>query len=118
MKTLFSILGLLSSILAFILAVLPTEKIAIIPAILAILFALIAFFLDKKGIHKLLKVVLAISFISLLVITYKILFSETKTVTEDQEFIEQTEETEKKALEELEDLPELDNFEETTDSIQ
>lgn len=119
MKTLFSILGLISAILALILAIFPTEKIALIPAIAAFVFALIALFSAKQDSKKLIKFVFFVTILALAIITYKSIFSDDVEVTEDQDFIEQTQETEKKALEELEDMPELDTFEEVEiDSVE
>ena len=51
MKLLFSVLGLIASILAVILAILPMEKIALIPAIAAFVFGLIAFLCQKMKIR-------------------------------------------------------------------
>ena len=118
MKTLFSILGLISAILALILAIFPTEKIALIPAIAAFVFVLIALFISKQDSKKLIKFVFLVTVLALAIIIYKSIFSDSTKVTEDQQFIEQTEETEQNALEELEDMPELDTFEDDSDSIQ
>lgn len=118
MKTIISILALISSILALILAILPTEKIAIIPAVIAFALALAALFLNKQGGKKLIKFTFFVTIVALVLITYKSLFSSESKITDDQDFIEQNDESEKNALEELEDLPEIDNFEETPDSIQ
>lgn len=113
MKLLFSILGLISSILAIILAILPMEKLAIIPAIAAILFGLIAMYLSKNESKKLIKFIFLVTIISLAIITYKSIFSGEAKVNLDENFIEKNQESEEKAIEELE---ELDTFEEL-DSI-
>lgn len=116
MKLLFSILGLISSILAVILSILPMEKIALIPAIAAFVFGLIAMYLSKNESKKLIKFVFFVTILALAIITFKSIFSGEPKITTDESFIEQNQESEEKALEELEDLQELDTFEEL-DSI-
>ncbi len=116
MKLLFSILGLISSILAVILAILPMEKIAIIPAIVAFVFTLIAMFLSKNESKKLIKFVFFVTIIAIALITYKSIFSGGGKITADENFIEKNQQSEEEALEDLEDLQELDTFEES-DSI-
>ena len=116
MKVLFSILGLIAAILAAVLAVLPLEKIAVIPAVAAMIFGIIAWLLAKKESNKLLKFTFLITIIAIVVISYKSIFGGESEVTVDENFIEQNEKSEENAIEELEDLPELDNFEDT-DSI-
>lgn len=49
MKQLFTILALITAILALILSVLPVSNLAIFPAALALIFGLIAFYLSKKA---------------------------------------------------------------------
>lgn len=109
MKLLFSILGLISSILAVILAILPMEKIALIPAIAALIFGIIAFFMSKDESKKLIKFILLVAVISLAIIAYKSFFSGDAEVVTDETFIEKTQQSEEKAIEELE---ELDTFDE------
>lgn len=116
MKLLLSILGLISSILALILAILPMEKLAIIPAIAAIIFSLIAMYLSKNESKKLIKFIFLVTIISLAIITYKSVFSGEAEISLDENFIEKNQESEEKAIEELEELQELDTFEEL-DSI-
>ena len=113
MKLLFSILGLISSIIAIILAILPMEKIALIPAISAFVFAIIAWYLSKNESKKLIKLIFLVTIIALVLITYKSIFSGEYEVTADENFIEKNQQSEEKAIEELE---ELDTFEEL-DSI-
>lgn len=113
MKLLFSILGLISSILAVILAVLPMEKIAIIPAIAALLFSAIAFYMSKNESKKLIHFVFFVTLMAIVIIAYKSIFTTDAEVITDDTFIEKTKESEEKAIEELENL---DTFEEL-DSI-
>lgn len=49
MKKLFTILAIIASISAIILAVLPTSNLAIFPSIAALVFGLMAFYLSKKN---------------------------------------------------------------------
>ena len=116
MKTLFSILGLITAILAIVLSILPLEKIALIPAILALIFTVISFVLAKNDSKKFIKFILILTIVSFAIIVYKYVFASGSEVTVDQEFIEKNKQSEEKAIEELEDLEELDTFEES-DSI-
>lgn len=116
MRLLFTILGLISAILAVILAVLPLEKIAIVPGVFAVIFSLIARYISKNAGKKLINFSFLIVIIAFLLIAYKIVFASESQVTMDENFIEQNEKSEEKAIEELEDLEELNNFEDS-DSI-
>jgi len=116
MRLLFTILGLISAILAVILAVLPLEKIAIVPGVFAVIFSLIARYTSKNAGKKLINFSFLIVIIAFLLIAYKIVFASESQVTMDENFIEQNEKSEEKAIEELEDLEELNNFEDS-DSI-
>lgn len=116
MRLLFTILGLISAILAVILAVLPLEKIAIVPGVFAVIFSLIARYTSKNTGKKLINFSFLIVIIAFLLIAYKIVFASESQVTMDENFIEQNEKSEEKAIEELEDLEELNNFEDS-DSI-
>lgn len=89
------------------------EKIALVPAIAAFVFGLIALYLSKNENKKLIKFIFLITIISLAIITYKTIFSGDTEVITDEYFIEKNQQSEEKAIEELE---ELDTFEEL-DSI-
>jgi len=116
MRILFTVLGLIAAVISIILAVLPLEKIAILPGIVALIFSLIALFMSKKDGKKLIKFSFLLVIIAFLVIVYKMVFSADSEVNVDENFIEQNEKSEEKAIEELEDLEELNNFEDS-DSI-
>lgn len=116
MRILFSILGLIAAILAIILAILPLEKIALIPAILSLIFALIAFLIAKNEGKKLIKFTFVLALVAFAIIIYKNIFAGELQVKVDEDFIEKNEQSEEKAIEELENLEELDNFE-VSDSI-
>lgn len=116
MRLLFKILGLIAAILAVILSVLPLEKIAIVPGVIALIFSLIAFYLSKNEGKKLIKFTFLLVVIAFLLIVYKMVFAAESKVIIDENFIEKNEKSEEKAIEELEDLEELNNFEDS-DSI-
>ena len=116
MRILFSILGLIAAILAVILAILPLEKIALIPAITSLVFILIAFLISKNEGKKLIKFTLIVALIASAIIAYKYIFESESHVKIDKDFIEKNEQSEEKAIEELESLEELDNFD-VSDSI-
>ncbi len=116
MRILFSILGLIAAILAIILAILPLEKIALIPAIVSLIFVLIAFLIAKNEGKKLIKFTFVLSLVAFAIIIYKYIFAGELQVKVDEDFIEKNEQSEEKAIEELENLEELDNFE-VSDSI-
>ncbi|GAL79907.1 hypothetical protein JCM19274_2579 [Algibacter lectus] len=48
MKKIFTILAVIASVFAIIFSVLPISNLAIIPAVAALIFGLIAFYLSKK----------------------------------------------------------------------
>jgi predicted PurR-regulated permease PerM len=105
MKRLFTILALTASLFAVIFAVLPISNLAIFPAIAALIFAGIAFYLSKKAGH--VKKVIQFSFLltiaALALTAYKFIF--TKTEVTNTEVIEATEnKLEEESIEELEEL--------------
>jgi len=108
MRILFIALALITAIISIILAVLPLEKIAIIPGIIALVFASIGFFLSKKVGTKFIKFTLLLISIAFLIIVFKLVFAEDSQVTLDENFIEQNEKSEEKAIEELEDLEDFE----------
>ncbi|ULC60758.1 FUSC family protein [Flaviramulus sp. BrNp1-15] len=105
MKKLFTILAVIASIFAVLLSVLPVSNLAIIPAILALVFGLIAFYLSKKAgeVKKIIQFSFLLTIIALALTTYKAIFTETKVA--DTEVLEATEiKLEEEAIEELEEL--------------
>ncbi|MEC3908528.1 FUSC family protein [Tamlana sp. 2201CG12-4] len=105
MKKLFTVLTVVASILAIILAALPVSNLAIIPSITSLIFGLIAIYLSKKSGH--IKKIITFSFLltimSLVLITYKAIFTITEvTNTEDLKATETK--LEEEAIEELEEL--------------
>ena len=103
--------------IAVILAILPMESIALIPALLGLGIGVLSFILSKNESKKLIKFVLFVSILALAIIGFKAIFSGDSEVANDVEFIEKSQQSEEKAIEELENLEDLDIFEES-DSIQ
>tara|TARA_R110002049_G_scaffold309155_1_gene517713 strand:- start:30471 stop:30827 length:357 start_codon:yes stop_codon:yes gene_type:complete len=111
MKQLFTILAVIASFLAIILSVLPLSNLAVIPAIAALVFGFIAFYLSKKAGHvkKIIQFTFFLTIISLSITIYKAVFNATEVG--DTEDLNTTEEASKEeAIEELEslDLEEID----------
>ena len=111
MKKLFTILAITASILAIILSVLPVSNLAIIPAIAALIFGLVAFYLSKKSgqVKKIIQFTFLLTIIALAITVYKAIFTETEVAsTKDLEATETK--LEEEAIEELEGL-EIDDIE-------
>ena len=105
MKKLFTILGVIASVLAIILSVLPVSNLAILPAIAALIFSLIAFYLSKKtgSVKKIIQFTFLLTITALAITTYKSLFNKTEVV--NTEILEEKEiKSEVEAIEELEEL--------------
>jgi hypothetical protein len=77
MRRLFIVLGFITVVLALILAVTPLSQIAYIPAAIALLFAFIAFYLSKQKQYpkKSIQLIFLLSFIALVLTTYKSIFN-------------------------------------------
>jgi len=110
MRLLFIILGTLAAIIALILSILPFGMLALIPAVAALIFGLIAFSISKKeGKSKgMVNLILLLTVIALVITTYRSITNE-NTLENDTEFIEKEKESEEKAMDELEDLEGLDD---------
>jgi tellurite resistance protein TehA-like permease len=105
MKKLFVVLGILASVLAIILSVLPLSNLAFFPAIAAFIFAIIAFYISNKenSSKKTIQLIFLLTIIALSVSTYKSLFN-TVEVGNTEELQEREKQSEENAIEELEDL--------------
>jgi len=105
MKKLFTILAVIASVLAIILAVLPVSNLAILPAIAALIFGLIAFYMSKKtgNVKKIIQFTFFLTIAALAITTYKSLFNETEVA--NTEILKEKEiESETEAIKELEEL--------------
>jgi tellurite resistance protein TehA-like permease len=105
MKKLFIILGLIASVLAIILSVLPLSNLAFFPAIAAFIIGLAAFYFSnkEKSSKKTIQLIFLLTIIALSISTYKSIFN-TNEVGNTQELQEREKESEENAIEELEDL--------------
>ncbi|SFZ91444.1 hypothetical protein SAMN05428642_10269 [Flaviramulus basaltis] len=105
MKKIFTILAIIASIFAVLLAVLPVSNLAVFPAILALIFGLIAFYLSKKTgeVKKIIQFSFFLTIIALVITTYKAIFAETQVSS--TEVLEATEtKLEEESIDELENL--------------
>lgn len=105
MKKAFTIFALLAAALAIIMAVLPISNLAIIPAIAAIIFGVIAFYLSKKTGEpkKIIQFTFLLTFVALALSGYKAFF--TTTVVANTDIIDAKEiQFEEEAIQELEGL--------------
>ncbi|MGC6430791.1 MAG: FUSC family protein [Jejuia sp.] len=105
MKQLFTILALISALLAIMFSVLPISNLAIFPALAALVFGLLAFYLSKKTgqVKKIIQFSFFLTIIALGITTYKAVFTETK-VGNTEELVEKEEASKEEAIEELEGL--------------
>lgn len=105
MKKLFVVLGIIASVLAIILSVLPLSNLAFFPAIAAFAFGLVAFYYSNKenSSRKTIQLIFLLTIIALSIATYKSLFN-TVEVGNTEELQEREKKSEEKAMEELEDL--------------
>lgn len=76
MRSLFIVLGFIAAVLALILAVTPLSQIAYIPAVTALVFALIAFYISRQKQYpkKSIQLIFLLTFIALVLTTYKSIF--------------------------------------------
>jgi predicted membrane protein len=105
MKKLFTILAIIGSFLAIILAVLPVSNLSIIPSVLTLIFGLLAFYYSKKTgqVKKIIQFTFFLTIMALAITTYKAVF--TKTEVADTTDLEATEtKSEEEAIEDLEEL--------------
>ena len=111
MKKLFIVLGLITGILAIVLSVLPTSKLAFIPAALAFIFGLLAFLKAKKegntSKHTV-QLIFLFSIIALSLATYKSIF-DTNEIGNTEQLEQREEDSLENSIEELdEELEDID----------
>lgn len=111
MRILFTVLALISSVLSVIFSVLPLSNLTFIPAIAALIFGLIAFYISNKKQQPkhTIKLAFLLTILALALATYKSIFS-TSEVGNTEELEQKEQQSEEEAIEELEDL-DLDEFE-------
>lgn len=113
MKKTFTILAIITSVLSIILSVLPVSNLAIFPAIAAIVFGVIAFYISKQAgeVKKIIPFAFLLTIASISIVTYKAVFNKTE-VANTQDMIEKETESQEAAIEELETLDlELEDIE-------
>lgn len=105
MRQLFILLGLITSIMAVVLSVTPLSKIAYIPAILALLFGLVAFYFSRQKRYpkKTIQLIFLLTIISLSITTYKAIFTVVEVGNVENLEIKEKE-SEEQAIKDLEDL--------------
>lgn len=105
MRQLLTILAVIASILAIIFSVLPISNLAIFPAIAALIFGLIAFYLSKKAgkVKKIIQFSFLLTIMALALTTYKAIFTKTE-VGDTEALVEKEAESKEEAIEELEEL--------------
>ncbi len=105
MKKVFTILAILASVLAIILSVLPASNLAIIPAIIALICGLVAFYLSKRTgeIKKIIQFTFFLTIIALGITTYKSIFN-TVEVANTEDLEKKEAKSEEEAIEELNEL--------------
>jgi uncharacterized membrane protein HdeD (DUF308 family) len=107
MNKLFTILGFIGAILGLIFSFLPISNLAIFPAVIGLIFGLIAYTSARKqnGKSSFQRIVVLLSLIAIIISVGKQLVF-TDTVKEDVQFIEKTEQSKQDAVKELEELEE------------
>ena len=105
MKKLFTNLAILASVLAIILSVLPASNFAIIPAIIALICGLVAFYLSKRTgeIKKIIQFTFFLTIIALGITSYKSIFN-TVEVANTEDLEKKEAKSEEEAIEELNEL--------------
>lgn len=105
MKKIFTILGFSFAVIATLLAVLPLYKFSFIPAILALIFSVLAFIKARKdeSSTQFIQLSLLLTIISLTLCTYKSIFTKNE-IGDTQKLEKREEKTKEEAKEELDDL--------------
>lgn len=78
MRQLFIVLGIIAAVLALILAVTPLSQIAYLPAIVALIFGGVAFYISKRqqSPKKTIQLIFILTVIALFLTTYKFIFNQ------------------------------------------
>lgn len=105
MKQIFIVLAVIAAIFATLLSVLPASNLAIFPAVAALVFGLISFYLSKKGgqVKKIIQFTFLLTIVALSLTVYKAIFHTSKVANTEELNIKETE-SKQEAIEELEDL--------------
>ncbi|MFB9056785.1 FUSC family protein [Mariniflexile ostreae] len=105
MKQLFTVLAAIASFLAIILSVLPASNLAVIPAVVALVFGGLAYFLSKRSgqINKTIPFTLFLTMMALVITLYKAAFNNSE-IGNTKELIRKEEASKEEAIDELENL--------------
>ena len=105
MRNIFIVLGIILAILAVVLSALPLFNMAFIPAIAALIFGSVAFYLSKQQnqSNKIVQLIFLITIIALVISTYKAIFYEVEVGNIDELEIRE-EQVKENALEELDNI--------------
>ena len=105
MKKILTVLGIITSVLALILATTPLSKIALIPCIAAFIFGVLALTVpkNKEGSKKSIQLIFLMTIIALALTTYKAIFN-TVEVGDTEQLEQKEEKLEEESLKELEEL--------------
>ncbi len=106
MRKLFLTLSIILTVLGIILTILPTEKLAVIPIVLAVILGFLALIKSDEGQKNLPKWILIIALITFFVSIGKQFLSKDEVVIDKQEEVKKVEsqKEDKKDLEDLEGL--------------
>ncbi len=105
MKLLFTFLALLTSVLAIVFSVLPISNLAIFPALAALFFSIVAFYLSKKAgrVKKIIPFTIILTAMALSITAYKWAFTKTEVIN-TKSFEIKEDKLEKEAIKELEGI--------------
>lgn len=105
MVKILNILGLSLVIMTLLFSVLPLSNLAFIPGVCAFICGGISVYFSKKSgaPRKIIHYIFLLTFMSLLLATYKLVFNESK-VLNTHELLEKAKESEQDAIDELEEL--------------
>lgn len=105
MKQVFIILAIIAAVFSTILSVLPVSNLAVIPAIAALVFGLIAFYLSKKDgyVKKIIQFTFLLTIVSLSITIYKAVFTKVEVANTEELSTKETE-SKQEAIQELEEL--------------
>lgn len=111
MRSLFIVLGFIAAVLALVLAVTPLSQLAYLPAITALIFGFIAFYISKRkqSSKKTIHLIFLLTVISLFLTTYKAVFNSSEVGDlEELELKEEASREDSKEILEGLDLDEID----------
>lgn len=111
MRRLFIVLGIIAAVLALILAVTPLSQLGFIPAAVALIFGLVAYYISKRNESpkKMVQLIFLMTVVALTLTTYKMIFT-TVEVGDTEELQLKEEASIEDSKEILEDL-DLDDLE-------